>query len=341
MSNSLPFVDSEKPAGRVLPADAKILVEGSVQIGTSLTLVQAPRRKRASHRFSIGLPEDGVLAKSDRRNALATPGRLPVQELTWTLHSVEGNACIENRGLTASYGIFGAPGCGKTFMLMHLLRQLMALAPDHADRRYGALIVDPKAAMITQVSTAMKAAGRSDDLVVLNPRELLNAHNGGVNIIDTGLSPAELGRVLILAAQSAGIGASEPFWFGAWRNLFTAALPLLAWIEPQVTTLTSLMDAVLIVEPTGQGGIDERRIQRMARDARGRLAELGPGDRRDMELCIGQIADLPAGAGQHRHHRDTHDIGLRWVPPVGLAGILQVRRSSPRCPAQHILRSDH
>jgi hypothetical protein len=277
------------PAGRDLPADARIKVKGHVHLGRTLRLHQADRPSLATgFHFSTGLPEDGTLSPLDRLGPVAVPGQLPVQELSWTLDEVDGDQYIEHDGLVASYGIFGAPRSGKTHLLMHLFRQLMALHADDADRRFGGIVVDPKAALIKEVADTMEAAGRRDDLVVLNPAELVRL-DAPVNVIDAGLSPDELGRVLILAAQSAGVGASEPFWFGAWKNLFTAALPVLDWVGLEVTSLASLMETVLVVEPSGEGGTPERRIQRIARDARLRLDELDAGRRRDMTMALDQI----------------------------------------------------
>jgi hypothetical protein len=118
-----------------------------------------------------------------------------------------------------SYGIFGAPGSGKTFLMLRLLRQILALQAEDPDRRFGALILDPKAALIEDVREVVQAVGRSDDLVVLNA-ESLAAADEYVNVIDCDLDAYELARALVLAAQSAGVAASEPYWFGAWQNLF-------------------------------------------------------------------------------------------------------------------------
>jgi hypothetical protein len=235
----------------------------------------------------VGLPDDGSLTALDLFETLATPGRLPTDQLGWSFEDQSGDIGIDDRGLCASYGVFGAPGAGKTYLLMHLFRQLLRVQIETPEKRFGGLVLDPKAGLIGSVSDAMAAVDRTSDLVVLSPIELSRA--GAVNVIDVGLAPAELGRILVLAAQSAGVGASEPFWFGAWRNLFTAALPVLDWVQIDVTSISSLIEAVLLVEPTGPGGTDERRIQRIARDARLRLEELEPGRRRDMALALNQI----------------------------------------------------
>lgn len=270
-----------------LAADHRVVTFGRITVGDNLTLEQEPRTVRPARRFLSGLPDDGTLAPLDHPDLLNLPGRLPVNELRWQLRPAAGQLEMADRGLCASYGIFGAPGSGKTYLLTHLFRQLVRLEPDRPDRRFGGLVLDPKAGLMTTVRTAMADAGRADDLVVINQVDLSDGN--AVNVIDAGVSPTELGRILVLAAQSAGVGASEPFWFGAWRNLFTAVLPILDWVGVEVTSLSSLMEVVLLVEPTGPGGVPERRVQRIARDARLRLDELDPPRRRDMLFSLNQI----------------------------------------------------
>ncbi len=290
--NGLPERESERDAtvavGRHLPADIRVQVSGRVSVGRTLQLSQRVDRIRTPARFSVGLPDDGSLSALDLFDSVGFTGRLPTDRLEWVLEPAGDDIVIEDRGLCASYGIFGAPGAGKTYLLMHLFRQVMRVQSGSPEKRFGGIILDPKAGLIGTVSDAMEAVGRSSDLVVLSPIELARA-GAAVNVIDVGLSPPELGRLLVLAAQSAGVGASEPYWFGAWRNLFTAALPVLDWVEIEVTSIASLVEAVLLVEPTGVGGEPERKIQRIARDARLRLSELEPDRRRDMMLALNQI----------------------------------------------------
>lgn len=273
----------------MLPDDWKVQVAGRVSMGSELRLTESIEPRIETSRFVVGLPDDGSLSGMDSFDLLGVPGRLPADRLTWTLMPEDRDIGIEADGLVASYGIFGAPGSGKTYLVMHLFRQLMEIQIDNPDQRFGGLILDPKAGLIGSVTTAMTAVNRSADLTVLSPATV-SRPGKGVNIIDCGLDPAELGHLLVLAAQSAGVGASEPYWFGAWKSLFTAALPLLAWYDTTVTTLAGLMDVVLTVEPTGASGASERRIQRIARDARARLDTIDdPGARRDMAATLNQI----------------------------------------------------
>lgn len=270
--------------------DGTIKVKGRLHVGFEMELVQAPEvAAAAGFRFLTSRPNDGLVAPIDDATAFARAGQLPLQRLEYSLAPIEGeSAYIKNNGLTTSYGIFGAPRAGKTHLLMYLVRQLLALNADRPDEKFGALILDPKAAMIEDVRTAARQAGREQDLVVLNSGELERLGET-VNAIDCALDPFELGRMLVLAAQSAGTGASEAFWFGAWTNLFGAAVYLLQWLDPQVLTLQRLLDAVLLTDTAGPDGTPRREIQRLAEDARQQLASLPPDRQRDARQAISQI----------------------------------------------------
>ena len=185
--------------------------------------------------------------------------------------------------------IFGAPGSGKTYMLMYLLNQIFALHKDEPGRKVGGLILDPKAALVKDVESMLRLAGRDSDLVVLN-NETLERDHQEINIIDAGLDPVELGAMLVLAAQSAGTAASEEYWFGSWITLFSAATAFLSWDDDEWSiTLVSLLSAVLDVEGTDKGGRPLRRIERMVRDCRPRLASLPEDERLDLEMACADI----------------------------------------------------
>lgn len=201
---------------------------------------------------------------------------------------------ITGGGMVTSFGIFGAPGCGKTGLLMHLLGQVLAHEPDRPERRYGALILDPKASLRGQVTELARRAGRSDDLVVINT-EYLRRH-GGLNVIDCGLEPDELAAILVLAGQSAGSDASEPFWFQEWTNLFAAALnvlrlaaELVAPDRPEPVTLDKLLTTVF---REGSAVVDLGRNRRRKKRQIETLAEylltlaLSAGDRDDLDIDL-------------------------------------------------------
>lgn len=283
--------DSAPPGtgGQAL-GDATIKAKGRIHIGHELRLIQAQARPAvaAGFHFIGGRPNDGLLAAVDDATAFTRTGELPAQRLEHSFVATPDDVYIKKAGLTTSYGIFGAPRAGKTHLLMYLLRQLMALNATDPEQKFGALILDPKAALIEDVRAAAAQAGRESDLVVLNSDEL--ARRGeAVNVIDCTLDPLELGRMLVLAAQSAGTGASEPFWFGAWTNLFGAAVYLLQWLDTDVLTLQRLLDATLLVETYDKDGRPQREIQRLAADARERLNELPQDRQRDARQAISQV----------------------------------------------------
>ena len=73
--------------------------------------------------FSAGLPDDGLIPPVENPLPLADPGELPMEELTYSFQETSADLYIQDASLTMSYGIFGAPGSGKTFLMMHLLRR--------------------------------------------------------------------------------------------------------------------------------------------------------------------------------------------------------------------------
>jgi hypothetical protein len=272
-----------------ITTNARIDVKGEVTLGRRCELVQAPTRPGRSRLvFTVGVPDDGSVPSIDAPPLPAPPGQLPVERLGYSLVADDRDWRIADDGLTASYGIFGAPRSGKSYLLMHLLGQLFSLWPDKPEQRFGGLILDPKAALTGDVRELMHQAGRDEDLVVLNISELAK-RDELVNVLDCALDPTELGKILVLAAQSAGTAASEPFWFGAWSNLFSAALPLLDWTAEEDLNLQLLLDTVLFADSVGPDGRPERRIQRIARDARQGLAGEPVERRRDLLLAVNQL----------------------------------------------------
>ena len=277
-----PLSREDLPAG-----NASVKVTGSIHLGhlRELTQEQVRRPGVTAARFA-GLPDSGVLAPIDVPTG-ASSSNVPVEKLEWVVRELPDEVYITDDGLKASYGIFGAPGSGKTTLLMKLLRQIMALHPEDPDRRFGGLILDPKAALVEDVRALAIEAGRADDLVVLSAEELERTAEA-VNIIDVGASPRALGRLLVLAGQSAGSAASEPFWFGAWKNLFSPSVQLLDEFGEERVTLRTLAEHVLTVR-TGLDGAAERPIQALARLARTQLDDLSVDRRADVEVAIDEV----------------------------------------------------
>ena len=230
------------------------------------------------------------------------PGLLPRQRLKFALTPLEEEVFLRDRGLTTSYGIFGAPGSGKTFLYKYLLRQVLAVNRADPERKIGALILDPKAALIDdlQAIVAQPDVARSDDLLVINAEMM--AEGLHTNVIDCGVDTWALADLLVLAARSAGITASEDYWFLEWANLFGASLFLLNNFNLEgvsntqnAVTLRGLMDALLLTETVSSAGSDSgdrsgmRGIQRLAAEARLQLDRRPPEVREDALIAINQI----------------------------------------------------
>jgi hypothetical protein len=271
----------------------RIKAKGSVYLGRRMNLVQ---RREASPQiggggFTSGRPSGGFLPAVDDPFAGISGGQVAAERLVWDFTGTPEPVIMDDDGLTTSYGIFGAPRTGKTHLLMLLLRQLFDLKTKQPEKRFGGLILDPKAGLIADLRQAVEDAGRIGDLTVISAEELV-AGGDGINPIDAAFDPYELGKMLVLAAQSAGTQASEPFWFGAWTNLFGAAIYLMRWQSTKVLTLRDLLDAVLVVEAGGDlltARPAERRIQRLAREAREQLVGLEDDERQDAERAINQV----------------------------------------------------
>jgi hypothetical protein len=262
--------------------------------------------------------------------------------MDYDLWPLPGNnrAAITDRGLVNGFGIFGAPGTGKTHLVMHILWGLLNSVQPRPDEKFGGLILDPKAGLFEDFMSlwARLGAHRAGDLVVIQPdflnyldrqksREPRNgkpphvvhefealgaqasAHPTGLNVIDCSLSPSELGKMLVLAAQSAGVSAKDPFWFLAWSNLFSAALTLLEYTEDCVPTIPVLLDHILLpdrlrgkpvpdIRKSG-GSRCERGIEVLARRVREAEKEMVASAHRYLRVPEDQIStDLRAAATQ-------------------------------------------
>lgn len=255
----------------------KISVEGSISLGSRREIIQAPiERAEPFMVFDGAGPRhefDATNQPDDEKLGQALEFKFVDRDL--------GELRISDSGLVTSFGIFGAPGSGKTVLLEHLLEQVLALQPDNPAKRFGALILDPKAQLVADVTEMARAAGRLDDVRVIGD-------GSEVNVIDCALDPYELGAILVLAARSAGVGASDAFWFQEWSNLFACALSVLrtkAELEetlagPLPVTLAQLIDS-LFNESNGV-----REIQRVARDLHKRIDQLPPDRRRDLAIDL-------------------------------------------------------
>lgn len=272
----------------------KIEVEGKIQVGFKHELQQSVRinsQDRLYRAYGEGpkVDNDAITANNDSDGSIVD---FSMSEDT------TGNLFINGAGLVTSYGIFGAPGSGKTVLMLHLLEQVLALNKNQINKKYGALILDPKAALIHEITEIAKKTGRLDDLCIINTN-LLNSSKNAVNVIDCAIEPYELGAILVLAGRSAGIDASDPFWFQEWSNLFASSINLLkahAYLQtglsgPSPITLCQLLDALFEIEDKDllEGYEREKKIQRIARTVLKQLRQLPVSEQKDISIDIQQI----------------------------------------------------
>jgi hypothetical protein len=221
----------------------EIKVKGSIQLGQQLELQtgdpfrdepQGSKRRNVNTSISWVDQHGSALPHKDVDRRIVDQNLAPGQ------HPLS----MSNDGLMLQYGVLGAPGSGKTNLLMHLLNQLIAHEARNPKLKFGGLILDPKAALIDDVRQIFSNHGRPADLLVINDRDLReDAHlEGGVNVIDCTLSPADLGEALVLGARSAGIGASEPFWLQQMSKVLGGIIALMRLLAPnEPPTLRQLL----------------------------------------------------------------------------------------------------
>ncbi len=125
-----------------------------------------------------------------------------------------------------------------------MLEQLLKQDLHESELKVGGLILDPKATLISEVTRICEQ--RPKDLFVLNP-DVMQAEGKAVNLLDCGVEMDELARLLTMAACGAGVKASDPFWLAELKNLLSAALFLMNWLENTVVTVKRLVELLLVL----------------------------------------------------------------------------------------------
>ena len=199
------------------------------------------------------------------------------------------------------------------------------------DRQFGGIILDPQAVLVDDVRRVFAAAGRDDDLLVINSRAL--TRNGGINLIDCALSPRDLAKAIKVAAQSARAGSSDPYWFEQMANMFDAVLTILEFLEPgRKPTLDWLVETSL-GQVTVAGSRTEPALERLLpRRRTPPRPERRPGSQ-GRSVSDGRSATPSLGRSEEPHLGGAvHRAGLRPVPQGGLPVLLgRVTQRPQRC----------
>lgn len=251
----------------------------------------------------------GVLPPSERGMIDPNPGSgVQLNPYSYRLEDTGLDLCITEDGLNRSYGLFGTTGSGKTYALMHILKQLFSLDVDTktARGRFGGLILDPKGVLVDEVRQLLDDAGRSqEDLIVIGAGQ-----KASVNIINAPLRHLDLGAALSMAAQSAGIGSIEASWMNELLTIFGATIHILHATYNRPPTLRdvamSLLQDVPVSEPALAGGEGNGRapmIQEVIeQDLEATRASLSNTEQADLDTSCRVI-------GQYIHY-DSRNYGI-------------------------------
>jgi hypothetical protein len=200
----------------------------------------------------------------------------------YTFKDTEREVFLTDEGLGQLYVCFGAPGVGKSYFMLRLLKQL---AGSSWEQPWGGLLLDPKQTLIGEARTAIP----SERLHVIAP-----AGGQGTNLLASHLGPRDLGVALALAAQSAGVSAKDPYWLNEMKRLFGAGLALLHLLgEP--LTLAGLAALMLGTRMESVKRITE--LQHRLERAQG--VKLEGADQRRLDRAISELSQYTAARGDN------------------------------------------
>ncbi|MGP0593951.1 type IV secretion system DNA-binding domain-containing protein [Nitrospira sp. T9] len=238
--------------------DQKIKVKGKIQLGSELNLVRKLDSGNEKERFTVRVrPSRRINPASARLPRDYSGIGVNEKKFEFVLEKGPGQVFIKDQGFCQSYGIFGVPGCGKTFLLMHLLDQILSHEAKDNDKKIGGLLLDPKGALIGDVIEMVEKAGRKKDLIIINDNYMKH-YEEEINAIHSYLKPYDKGMALALAAKSAGVDSKEQYWMNNLALLFGAGLQLLELKSREFKSLPTLKDlAILFIDSTKVGEKDD------------------------------------------------------------------------------------
>src|SRR4051812_4150659 len=81
----------------------------------------------------LARPGAGAVHPADALS-IRPAGTFDASRITYRLHPTGEPAHLSGAGLSVGYLVLGVPGSGKTVLIMHLLRQILALDPPGGQR---------------------------------------------------------------------------------------------------------------------------------------------------------------------------------------------------------------
>jgi hypothetical protein len=232
---------------------------------------------KADHRAA---PAAGGRRHVPAWKAFAASGQQRLQE-EFELHATEERVRIVGEGLGQLYVVFGAPGVGKSYFFMKVLNQL---AREDWDERWGGILLDPKGTLAAR-ATGLKSA---------SPLLIGSSAAQPINLLASHLPPVDLGVVLALAAQSTGVGGSEPYWINQLKLLFGQGLLALSLLE-QPLTLRSLAELFLLTVQGKKGRVDQLALMLDELETK----QLGPNDVRRRDRALSALRPFAGGKGEN------------------------------------------
>lgn len=162
----------------------KITVAGQIGVGTAFEVTE---------QVADSLSVDGLRYRQTLQRVFTPTG----EDLEFS-----------GEGLTQGYIVFGQPGAGKTHFIRHILRQLLSLNADDAQRRYGGLVIDPKGdyPLFLDETVRNTPARKGTSSIVIYP-----GMRKAINILHCGLSAESVARIISASVSALAKGADPYF----------------------------------------------------------------------------------------------------------------------------------
>lgn len=271
------------------------MIKGKIRLGKlqNLKINNKDKEFQPPHGTEIIYdPLAGLVPGPLRNNPVTASVQNDFKHFDYQLESTDEDVFFIDKGLNQSYGIFGSPGCGKTYLLMFLLKQIIEFGNDDNDK-FGGLIIDPKAALIDDIKKMMEDSknrahlNRQNDLIIINDYEMLEGNEPWLNILDCGMEAMDLGKALAIATQSAGVKAVEKFWPNEIGQILGATIRILEFELQKRPTLNDIITALLKPEtPVDNNKYHDALIWVCIKKIEPLLADADPDLKIDVEHAI-------------------------------------------------------